>query len=982
MLDPDGASSAAPGREPGSDLRRFLGWDRPALPLAAELLAEHYREGDAIDMGAATLVLPGGRAGRRLKELLVQEAAARGARLLPPRITTAGQLPELLYGSELPLAGDALRLRVWARSLSGMTPEARAALFTAPPAPDDLRGWSVLAAIVGRLSREIGAAGLGFGDVAERCEGGLLWDDGDRWRALAEVQVAYGSELGRLGYVDPDRARADALILPVEETDADVWLLGVPELPLVTRRLLERFAAAGGAVAALVHAPASESDAFDELGCVRAEAWLHREIRIPEDRLRVRPRPADVADEVASLLAALGGRYGPDEIVLAVPDPELEPYLSQRLATGGIATRSAEGTPVERSAPFRLLEAVSEVVDRRFEAYAALARHPDLAAWATGRTDERTGARTLPPDWLLALDDYFCVHLPDRVDGGPSRPDVSSAAPFRAFRELVESRLLIGLRGRRPLSGWADAAVALLLEVYGDRELDGSPRAQHLADAAQRIANAARELALLPDAVDEECSSSDGLRILLDACAAAEVAPEPRRDAIELLGWLEMHLDDTPAGIVTGFNEPAIPESLNADAFLPNALRTRLGLTDNDGRYARYAYQLTAMLASREHLWLIAARRTASGDPLRPSRLMFALRGPELARRVERFYGDVGTAQAGGPGRSPAVHSSAPEPSPRGRVSGFRLPPEPVIVRPGGPATIAVTAFAALLGDPYRYALERVLRLGSVDDEAREMDGGAFGALAHRVLERFGSDPARASEEPREVRDALHRLLDAAVAERFGSGAHPAVHVQTEQLRARLGAFAEWQASRVAEGWTIVGVECRTSPTGVPFEVDGVPIGLTGRIDRIDFHPATGRWEVLDFKTGDRARSPQDTHRKGRGTEARWTDLQLPLYRRLIHSVADRHGEAVAADADPASVAYGYLLLPKELDRTGPSMADWDAALLDTADDAAREIVRLLRRGEYRFDDSAAGWFDDPFAALLGRGHLGGDDDEDGEVER
>ena len=45
-------------------------------------------------------------------------------------------------------------------------------------------------------------------------------------------------------------------------------------------------------------------------------------------------------------------------------------------------------------------------------------------------------------------------------------------------------------------------------------------------------------------------------------------------DAIQLLGWLELPLDDAPALIVTSFHEGVIPESVNSDLFLPNALRS------------------------------------------------------------------------------------------------------------------------------------------------------------------------------------------------------------------------------------------------------------------------------------------------------------------------------------------------------------------------------------------------------------------------
>src|SRR5439155_17417631 len=115
------------------------------------------------------------------------------------------------------------------------------------------------------------------------------------------------------------------------------------------------------------------------------------------------------------------------------------------------------------------------------------------------------------------------------------------------------------------------------------------------------------------------------------------VPPEVAGDAVELLGWLELPLDDTPAAIVTSFNEGFVPTSLNSDLFLPNELRRRLGLYDNARRFARDAYAVSLLRhARRDVVWLVG-RRDADGNPLIPSRLLFATEPARLPERVLRF---------------------------------------------------------------------------------------------------------------------------------------------------------------------------------------------------------------------------------------------------------------------------------------------------------------------------------------------------------
>ena len=76
----------------------FLGWDTPALPYAATELVRRYGSADTgeLDMGHVVVVVPGERAGRRLREHLVDLAAADGLRLTPPDVVTESGLPERL----------------------------------------------------------------------------------------------------------------------------------------------------------------------------------------------------------------------------------------------------------------------------------------------------------------------------------------------------------------------------------------------------------------------------------------------------------------------------------------------------------------------------------------------------------------------------------------------------------------------------------------------------------------------------------------------------------------------------------------------------------------------------------------------------------------------------------------------------------------------------------------------------------------------
>ena len=119
-------------------------------------------------------------------------------------------------------------------------------------------------------------------------------------------------------------------------------------------------------------------------------------------------------------------------------------------------------------------------------------------------------------------------------------------------------------------------------------------------------------------------TAAEAIRYVLADVESQLTAIHAGPGAIELLGWLELPLDDAPALIVTSFHERFVPQSVTSDLFLPNALREKLGIDDNARRYARDAYALSTLIQSREHVRLIVARRNVDGDPELPSRLLLA----------------------------------------------------------------------------------------------------------------------------------------------------------------------------------------------------------------------------------------------------------------------------------------------------------------------------------------------------------------------
>jgi ATP-dependent helicase/nuclease subunit B len=966
--------------------RVFLGWDRPLLPAAAAHLIDHYIEGSVADLRAATLVLPGGRARRRLIELLLDEADARGATLVPPRATALGQLPELLLARRKSIASETASLRAWSRALRGVDREALEAVLPHLPEGDDMAAWDKLAALLAGLHKSLAGEGHRFGDVVRTCSSGLPFDDGARWMALEQVQRRYLYVLDQAGLADPYEVRMGALESGAVSFNGDLWLVSVVDMPAVTRRLVE---ASNATVRTLIHAPDKDSrtggDAtrrFDELGLPVTEYWEAAPVPVADETLWVVERPVDQADAVVAGLEDLGGKVTADDVVLVVhPDSEVVPYLEQRLEAHGVAGRYAAGTPLSHTAPVRLLQAVADFLDDgSFEALAALLRHPDAEPLFGDRPETAS-------DPLSAADRYFTEHLPSTVTGAlPSGRGRTSA--FLALAEALQRKgPLRELRGRKPLSEWMPQVLDVVLACYGGLDWDRSrPTHRRLLDVLGRLQFAAASLSALPAALDEACRCGAAIRALVQELRDEALPPEANRNAVELLDWLELPLDDAPHVMLTGFNEGSLPESVSGHPFLPDALRTLLGLTDNRRRLARDSYRLITVLKSKTSLRLVSGRRSAKGDPLLPSRLMFRIPETQLPARVLEFLN-----KGGDPGQSPTSEATlaALDLAPGAR-SDFLMPPEPVIELPFEevPTQLAVTGFKTVLSDPYRFALEKIRRVRSLHDEARELDPLQFGSLAHRVLQAFGkaaleSPPTVDVCDAESVETKLMTLLSNEAVTTFGETTMPAVFLQVEQLRARFRAFAMKQAEWAAAGWRIVAVECMPTGDGMPFEVDGTPFLLRGQIDRIDHNPETDEWAVLDYKTGNAVDPPEETHRKKRDGEVAWIDLQLPLYRRLLPGIMNADGTRVVEDTalQRGAVRVGYVSLPRKTQDTAFMLADWSEEDLATAEETAREVIRFLRVGRFEFDAAVTKiirWGRDPLEPLITMGWQSAGDERDG----
>jgi RecB family exonuclease len=841
----------------------FLGWEKAPLERAAEWLHDEYGPGTErnSNLSEVVVVLPGARSGRILREALAQKMPGNWQ---PPEIVTTGRLTDKFLRLDAPPAPQLVRTLAWEQALRGLARSDIRALLAEQPKQNDKKAWSDLAAEVREVFSQLAAECTDFCRVSAEAMGTKGLGEQRRWRTLGLAQEATEGILKGVSMCDPHLGRLQALERnDFVKPERQVVLVGVVDANGLVRQLLGSLENAN----ALVFAPESRRDAFDEMGCLLPKVWLKSEWSVPLDNWQIAIGPDDQARKALVAIARWKGAYSAEEITIGLGDSEVAPFIERRFNDHQVSVRDAKGIEFGSTPPARLLKGALAFLRRmNFAGLAALVRHPDLEDYLT----------TLLAVDAPELDEYTCAQIldgyhGDHLPGAVPQPWLEALADRDSNRNELARQLgeavqewLSPMAGKpQLLSNWADQIRDVLNAIYGKKDFDKARPEDHLTRSALLgLAKVLTELAEIPQEADFLHDGGDALELVLSAAADGHIqASEPEEGAptVEMLGWLELAFDDAPALVVTGFNETFIPKSVVSDRYLPNSLRTELGLPDDQDRLGRDLFTLEWLINSRKQVLLLTGRHNMNGDPLRPSRLAFQGSDQEILERIRWFL------------KEDTQVASEPSPALADRV--LPLPDE--LSEPNWSAS----AIGAYLQSPYMFAINYMTGFRTLDDRDPEMNPMVFGNLGHNVLCKFAKSSLALSTDADAITSWLEETLEKERKLRFGDAPLPAVQLQCRQLAWRLGLFARAQAARTEEGWRIKHAEWKPTRR-VTLNVNGEEVPLRGQIDRLDQHK-DGRWCILDYKFSDTAKTPEKAHHRS----GNWQSVQLPIYAHLAREL-------------------------------------------------------------------------------------------------
>lgn len=853
-------------------------------------LVPRYRE-DGFGLARLTLLVPSSRAARTLSEAFIRHAGETGeGGLLMPRMIAVGDLDldeklgaalDPLGAAEIPPACDPVRR--WL-TLDRLIAEERAAEGMEPlPGRARLNLARELARTIDRLLVEEKA-------VEDLLQSEAVLDSvanlAEHWkrqvRLFARVATRWQAELESRGEVDA-ATRRNLLF----DRAARRWKDSPPPHPIVAVGVTSASPALARLLRVIAELPdgavvlpdldlAMDDAAWEELGLAGASAepggpvfGTGDALTHPQYHLKLLLNRMGVNRAEVQQWHRRGMTAAEPSRTRAISSLFLPPQASRAWAALEPGRRRLDGVRLMASATIEeeaqgialLVREALEQPEKRIAVVTAdrgLARRvaQHLERWNIAADDSAGRPLALTPAGrLFGLLAEIAANGPD-----PARLVAAFGHPLvRGWDDDARREWLAGLRaldralrgpalapGMEPLrkaagkagaAAWweeAEALVAPLDQWHEHIALDEA--LARLSEAAEAFARAAvweredgralgqmvEELRTAAEALGTRIETADLAGALRDAMEAVAVRPgyggHPR---VAIYGLLEARMARADLVICGGLNEGSLPQPPGADALLAPAILRALGIPGAEFRIGLAAHDLAGTMGAPSVI-LSRASRDAEGPTL-PSRFLL---------RVEALLGDDLDREH----RERAIPHLLPH------LDRLRPPADPYPRPAPDPSpeqrdvAIKVTALDRLLGDPYQFYAQAILKLRRLDPLANDpfSDPALRGTLVHDILDSWHR--ARAA-------DPALPIAPFAAAHFARERVHPLFRALWQpRLIAALERFETWIADDQAEGRTVLAREIDGEMI-----VDGVKV--QGRADRID-RLADGSLAIVDYKTG------------------------------------------------------------------------------------------------------------------------------------
>ena len=866
----------------------------------AELIIEKHKSSESNDFSNDIVVLPGSRAGRRLLELLCENATKSTSLFSPPQFLTPGKFCELLIETDN-LATDIEEIFAWNLALQT---ENNALNILMNRTVSENFNFFPLSITIRQIYNELAGDLIFFDDVVKIVAENER--EVERWTALSQIYNSYLEILNSKKLTDKATAInkflvSDNKIKNLKNFNSldNIFVVGIVDM-------FARFRATINSLQEKVTIFSyGIVDWFDDEGGLMPDISFECLDKNVLEKIKFSGTVSDQAKDVVNFLNELELDYSCRDIIISAPDENIRQPLQQQLTNSKLKSHDSIGNIFSQSELGILLKTISDYLNEKsVKNFLKIIYHPAIQNFVFDDNNQFS-------DFTKNLIKFASDHVIDEIESEMFNKnselkekieEVESL--FSTFNKKTTTKICVEkinnvlVKIYEKINPITSDNYLNSLENQPSFHLDAIKKWNELSD---RILSSAIE-------IKDKKNVAQTIKIMLLLLASEKLAPETETDTIDLLGWLEVPLDDAPVVILTGMNEGIVPESQTSHLFLPNSLRTKLGVQNNSKRFNRDRYYLRTIIESAENFLITAGKFSAAQDPLLPSRLLLDVSEIEQAKLLQKFC---------------KMKIEKVQEISSINFSNCKISSDENIFLSEKATELAVTKFKTYLNCPYQFYLKQEKKFPS-DELHRELPAYEFGNIVHKVLEIFGESQLSNSENFHEIQTFLKKLVDDEIEKRFGKNPHPAILLQTDSMISRLNVFAFKQVEIAKLGWEIVDTEKKFE-----FELDGYKIN--GKIDRIDkLH--TQKF-IIDYKTG--KVHGENIHRDHYNSKKeKWIDLQLPLYAFWGREIFNKLPEV------------GYFAISKKTSEIGLFKYKLDDATIDDAIKTAKEIFEKINSND------------------------------------
>ena len=889
----------------------------PCLSRAADLIIENHCQSKNYDFSNVTIILPGSRAGRRLLEILCEKLANKNSLFSPPNFLTPGKFCELFisFSDSEKIASDVEEIFAWILALKNEKNAVEVLLNN--PAPENFNYLS-LALNVRQIYNELAGDLISFDDVAKAMSENER--ECERWLALDEIHKSYFKCLEMAGVTDKALAITKTFQAGNQIKFFDyIYVIGVVDI-------FERFRLALNSLAdKIIIISHGENEWFNPDGELKQDVDFENMDELIS-KIKFCGNHSEQAAETVTFFRGLEGKYSSRDIIISAPDDDVRRPLKQFLDEVKIPNHDSIGTVFAQTEIGILLKSITDYInDKNVKTFLNLICHPVIEKFICPDKNKFSilikNVQEFASEHVLELTDS------EKFDEKPQ------------LKKVIENIdcLIMSLCEVDNIKGCVNKINGILAELYN---VGHASSVSHICpsfhiDAIKKWCELADRIISSNVELNESIDSAKTIKLMCQLLAVEKLVPESETETVDIIGWLELPLDDAPVVVLTGMNEGIVPESKLSHVFLPNSLRNKLGIQDNSRRLNRDRYYLRSIIQSAEKVLVTMGKYSSKQDPLLPSRLLLDVSGKNQAKIIEKFYNvfNVGHAlDRRMPGSSVSTTAQPKPPNSEqynivpdrhaGSVSNS-LPDDENIFLDSKVKKLGVTRFKDFLECPYRFYL-KYKKIIPCKDLTKEMPAWQFGNVVHKVLEKFGKINEAKTDNQNVIRSILKKLLDEVIVEEFGNDPHVAVLIQKDSIIKRLNVFADVQAKRFENNWLI-------RETEQMLEIELGEFKITGKVDRID--EKYSQKSIIDYKTSSTIKDVYLAHYNKK--EEKWKDLQLPLY--AYWGKKQNNGKIPET---------AYFIIQKDTKKINVLEYQWNENEISDAINTAMEIFKKINSNE------------------------------------